>query len=258
MAYAFAIGSMSLKQGATVVKSITNTIDANINYSIATHKEYGPEGQVTSEEVETEEMTIECSYYEATYDTTISIGQYYDVVLATDAGARSMPLTLANCRITGYTVNLTQDGFTRATLTFSKKGKPTDAPGATVAKQTVQFGSTYLGDSAYIEMSYEGNVISHIIPTALGTIFQSTAQVGGGVQELQVQCYVSKTTRLEAEQYLMNLAAGLSTSAGTLTVTYGGSSYTITNCYFKSLSKSGGSGKYANFTVNFIRNPYGA
>lgn len=256
MAYAFSIGSMALKQGGATIKTVSNTVDASINYSISTHKEYGPEGQVTSEEVETEEMTVECSYFEATYDTTISIGQYYDVVFSTDPSGRAMPLTLANCRITGYNVSLSQDGFTRATITFSKKGKPTDAPGATVAKETVQFGSTYLGDSAYLDMSYEGNVITHIIPTALGTIFQSTSQVGGGVQEIQVNGYVAKASRLEVEQYLMNLASTLSTSSGTLTVTYGGSSYTVTGCYFKSLSKSGGSGKYANFTVTFQRSAY--
>ena len=107
-----------------------------------------------------------------------------------------------------------------------------------------------------MDTSFEGNVNPIIIPTALGIIAQSTHAMGGGQLNITVNGYVKKTTRIELEQYLVNLYTTMSTEAGTITVTYGGSSYTLTNCYFRSGS-AGSSGKvYSSFSLEFIKSAY--
>ncbi len=258
--FKFSVGTLTLKQSSTVKKAITVAKDITIDYKINTHKEYGAEGQVVSEEVETEDFTCTCDFIEDSFDTSLDIGAYYDIYLGLGGkdGSTGLALTLANCRITGYNVKTSQGEFKTSTLTFSKKGKLTDAAGATVAQQTVTFGTanTAIGDSASVDVSYDGNVQEFIIPTALGIGLMSTSYLGGGKLNITVKGYVKKNTKIEIEQYLINLYTTLQTTPGDLIATYRGSHYHITNCCFVRGSAGSGGAKYVNMTLEFIKSAY--
>ena len=258
MVYKFSVGNLELKQASVSKKAITSARDIGLDYNITSHNEYGPEGQITDQVTETEELTVTCSFLEGSFDTTLTIGAYYDVYLTLGGpdGSTGIALTLANCRITGYNMKSTQGEFVISELTFTHSGKLTDAPGSTPTVQTVQFGSVYIGDSASVDVNYDGNVVEYIIPTALGIGMMSTSYMGGGKLNITVKGYVKKATRLEVEQYLINLYTSLQTTKGTLTVTYGGTSYTITNCNFVNGAAGTVGAKYANFTLTFLKSAY--
>lgn len=257
MAYKFSVGNLTLKLGGAVVKSINQATDISVDHIINTHKEYGPEGTVTSEVVESQEINITCSFIESAYDSSLVIGQNLDLELTQGgpSGSTGITLTLANCRITGYKVAQNQGDYVKSELTFSKLGGLTDS---TVVKETVKFGTSniYIGDSASVEVSYDGNVIEYVVPTALGIGIMTTQYVGGGKLNIKVTGYVEKAHHLEVEQYLINLYTSLQTAKGTLTVAYGLTTYTIADVVFQRGSASGGSGKYGTFTCEFVKSAY--
>lgn len=257
MAYNFSVGKLTLKSSGVTVKSITQAVDISVDHTLNTHKEYGPEGTVISEVVESEEITVTCSFLEGSYDTSLVLGQQVDLELTQGGpnGATGITLTLANCKITGYKVKESQGAFVSSDLTLSKLGGLTDS---SVVKETVKFGTSniYIGDSASVEVSYEGNVIDYVIPTALGIGIMTTQYVGGGKLNIKVNGYVEKAHHLEVEQYLINLYTSLQTAKGTLTVAYGLTTYTIENVVFQRGSASGGKGKYGTFTCEFVKSAY--
>jgi hypothetical protein len=256
MEYRFSVGSLELKIGSSSVKIIEFAKDITIDYKINTHKEYGPEGQVIDEEVETEDLTITAEFIEPAWDTNIDIGVYYDLVLSPGPANSGLSITLANCRVTGYNIKSTQGEFVTSSLTFSKKGKVDDAPGSTVDKQVIKFGEVYLGDSATLDISYDGNISTHIIPTALGIITRATEYMGGGQLNIQARAYVKKETRIELEAYIISLYSLLDPGENTLTVTYGGSSYTVPKCVWAKGGNIGTAAKFGNFTLEFIKSAY--
>jgi hypothetical protein len=258
MVYSFSVGNLVLKQSGATIKTIEFARNIALDYRINTHKEYGPEGQVTSEDTETEDLTVNCDFLEATFDTGLDVGAYFDIYLSLGGpdGTTGISLILANCKVTAYSIKSAQGEFVVSTFTFSKSGKLEDIPGSTAAVQTVKFGSIYIGDHASVNVSYDGNVIDYILPTALGIKMMSTGYVGGGKLGITVNGYVKKESRIEIEQYLVNLYTTLSTTADTLTVTYGGTSYTLTNVCFVRGSSSGGTGKYSNFSLEFLKSAF--
>jgi hypothetical protein len=114
----------------------------------------------------------------------------------------------------------------------------------------------YMGDSAYIVTTYTGNVQPLIIPTALGVLVRSTQSLGGGQFSIRVRGYVKKDTRLEIEQYLINLYQQLTTNTGTLTIEYGATSYTIDNCYFESGSPDAHNKDHTSFELSFVKSAF--
>jgi hypothetical protein len=258
MVYSFSVGNLVLKQGGATIKTIEFARNIALDYRINTHKEYGPEGQVISEDTETEDLTVTCEFLEPTFDTGLDVGAYFDIILTLGGpdGTTGIAVTLANCRVTSYSIKSAQGEFVVSTFTFSKSGKIDDAPGSTAEVETVKFGSIYIGDHASVNVAYDGNVIEYMLPTALGIKMMSTGYVGGGKLSITVNGYIKKDSRIEIEQYLVNLYTTLSTTADTLTVTYGGTSYTLTNVCFVRGSSSGSSGKYSNFTLEFLRSAY--
>lgn len=262
MNYSFGIGKVELKQSGVTVKSILPTQNIEIDHSVTTTKEIGPDGEVTDEYKDEESTVITVSFAEDNFDEDLVADEEYDLVLTT-VNDYGISVTLANCRLVGYRVTSAQGTYVTGVLTFSKRGAIDDAPGggSEPTKQTVSFnkvggGTVAIGDSAYINVGYQGNAQSFIIPTALGVLVQSTNDLGGGQLSISVNAYVNKSTRLELEQYLLNLYSQLSTEAGTLTVQYGGSSYTITNCYWTSGSPASSNKVHSKFSLSFIKSGY--
>lgn len=258
--YSFSIGKVELKQSGVTIKEILPTQNIDIDHSITTVREIGPDGEVTDEYRDEETTTISITFAEDNFDTGLTVDEEFDLVFST-VNNYGISVILANCRLTGYKINSAQGQFVTATITFSKRGAIDDTPGTEPTKQKVKFskiggGDVYLGDSAYANVGYQGNAQSLIIPTALGVLVQSTNDLGGGQLGITINGYVKKDTRLELEQYLINLYSQISTEAGTLTVEYGASSYTITNCYWTGGSPAGGNRTHTKFSLSFIKSAY--
>ena len=256
MVYKFGIGKLKLKQSGTTIKEIIPATEISIDYRLTTKREYNESGVAIDELKEEEQLTLTCTFASNAYEPSIIQGDIYDLVLETGVSGGGIAATIANCKLTGYNIRETHDQFSVTTITFSKIGAIDSAPGASITKQRVKFGSVYLGDSATITPSYDGNVQPIIIPTALGILIQSTGVMGGGSLSIGVSGYIAKTTRLELEQYLINLYSSLSTGAQTMTIEYGGTSYTISNCYWQSGRPEVGKLNHTNFELTFIRSAY--
>jgi len=220
----------------------------------------GPDGELLDEWKDEETTTIDISYASGSIPTTLIKGDYYDLHFVTQGG-QGISATLNSCRLTGFDLSSDQSAFTMVTLTFSKKGAIDSTSGAETAKQTVTFtkeggGTVTLGDYAYVTPTFQGNAKEIIVPTALGIIVQSTGDLGGGQLNIAVAGHVHKDTRLELEQYLINLFSQLTTAVGDLVVSYGASSYTISDCYCQGASPGGGFKLHETFTINFVKSAY--
>lgn len=251
--YKFSVGKVLLKQNDVLKKEIIPTTDISIDYAITTHKEYGTQGEITDETKDTETLTITISYSTDIYDTTLVKGEDYDIFFETGAYGGGVAVTFADCKLTGYSVRTAQSEFSITTLTFSKRGAIDAEPGEEITKQRVKFGSVYIGDSASISPSYSGNVQPLIVPTALGVLIQSTSDLGGGHLTIRVKGFVKKDTRLELEQYLINLYSSLSPGKDTLTIEYGLTSYTIPNCHWSGGSPGAGNRNFSDFECTFVK-----
>jgi hypothetical protein len=256
MIYKFSIGKLKLKQGGSTIKEIIATTEIAIDYRLSTKREYNESGVAIDEMKEEEQLTLTCTFATNAYEPSIIQGDIYDLVLEAGVNGGGVTATIANCKLTGYSVRQVQNDFSTTTITFSKIGPIDSAPGASITKQRVKFGSVYLGDSATLTPSYEGGVQSLIIPTALGILIRSTGDMGGGAITISINGYVAKTTRLELEQYLINLYSSLSTASGTLTVEYGGTSYTIPSCYFQSGRPESGKKNHTSFELTFLKSAF--
>ena len=253
MSYKFSIGKLKLKQGGSTIKEIIPTTEISIDYKLSTTREYDASGSTIDEFKDEEQLTLSVSFASTDYEPSIIQGDLYDLVLETGVVGGGIAATITNCKLTGYNIKTSQDQFSITTITFSKVG-PID--GSSITKQRVKFGSVYLGDSASVTPSFEGNIQPLIIPTALGVLIRATKDLGGGSLSIIVSGYVKKTTRIELEQHLISLFTALDTEANTLTVEYGGSSYTIANCYFQSGRPEAGKKNHTNFELVFIKSAF--
>ena len=262
--YKFSVGLIELKQGGTVVKTIAPIKDTEIRYSVTKMFKYDDNGNITDEFTEEITTDITVSWYpDESFDTSLCVNSEaeYDIVFTT-SGGHGISVTLASCKVKEYVVTTTQSEFAVATLTLSKLGKIDSTPGGgEPTKQKVKFsqvggGDVYIGDSASVSISYAGNAQSIIIPTALGVLLRSTGAMGGGQLSIKVNAYAKKNSRLELEQYLINLYSLLLTEEGTLTVEFGGSSYTISNCVFMTGSPDTGNKSFSDFELEFMKSAY--
>ena len=258
MIYKFGIGRAKLTALETVlVKEIETATNIEFDYNVTESQQLGPEGEIqdTFKEEEKTSLTIE---FADDIDTDLILGQRYDIELTPGVeGGGFTSIDLTNCRLTGYNVKSTQGQFVIVRVTFTKIGAiGSSNSDPTADLQTIKFGSIYLGDSAYLTSSYEGNVVSRIIPTALGTIFQTTGQTGGGKTTIKVTARVKKDTRLLLEAYVTNLFSSLSTDEETLTIEQSGDEYTLTNCVFVTGSMNGDYKTHTEIQLEFQKSSY--
>ncbi len=253
MDYKFSVSKIKLTALESVyTKTIETTSGVEIAYDVTTSRVSNPDGIAIEEWKDEEKISITLDYVDD-IDTTLIAGGRYDIELTTGAEGGGITFTLGNCRLVGYTVRTLQGQFIAISARFTKIGS---AASSTGTLQKVKFGSIYLGDTAYVTCTYQGNVITRIIPTALGTIFQPTSQTGGGLTTIRVKARVRKDTRLELEQYVNSLLNSLSTGKATLTVEYGATSYTLTNCVFTSGAMQDINRNFADIDFEFLRSAY--
>lgn len=260
--YQFSVGKVTIKEGASIVETVLPLRDVDIKYNRTVSKKLDPDGIPTDEFVEEESVDITISY--ATENgVNLSNLKGKDLDLYFEAGdeGHGVSVTIASCKLSDYSYKQAQSEYTVVTCTFSKASGDIDSsPGATPTRQKVYFGEVgswvQIGDSAYVNTSFAGNTQSIIIPTALGVLIRSTAALGGGQLSINVNGYISKDTRLELEQYLINLYSSLSTGKKSLKVEYGATSYTIDDVYWVSGSPEASNKKYGDFTLSFMKSAY--
>lgn len=253
MAYKFSVSKIKLTALESVyTKTIETAAGVEISYDATTSRVSNPEGLTVDEWKDEEKISINLDYVDD-IDSTLIAGGRYDIELTTGESGGGITFTLGNCRLINYSVRTLQNQFIAITARFTKIGSAVSSTGTL---QKVKFGSIYLGDTAYPTFTYQGNVISRIIPTALGTIFQPTSQTGGGLTTIRVKARVRKDTRLELEQYVSALLSSLSTSKQTMTIEYGATSYTLTNCVFVNGVMQDINKTFADIDFEFLRSSY--
>jgi len=253
MDYKFSVSKIKLTALESIyTKTIETASGVAITYDVTTNRVTNPDGIAVDEWKDEEKISVDLDYVDD-IDSVLIAGGRYDIELTTGESGGGITFTLGNCRLINYSVRTTQGQFIAITARFTKIGSAVSSTGTL---QKVKFGSIYLGDTAYATYTYQGNVITRIIPTALGSIFQPTSQTGGGLTTIRIKARVRKDTRLELEQYITSLLSALSTSKETLTVEYGATSYTLTNCVFTSGGMQDINRNFADIDLEFLRSSY--
>jgi len=107
-----------------------------------------------------------------------------------------------------------------------------------------------LGQMSWINPTYEGNVMTRIIPRAKGTRIYSGEEMGGGIIRLTVEAFKVGSSRLEIEQYLLDLINNLANKKGTLKIE---DTLTLDNCSIVNISPSPDSSRWSVFTITFVK-----
>jgi len=107
-----------------------------------------------------------------------------------------------------------------------------------------------LGQMSWFNPSYDGNVMIRTIPRAKGVQIYSGEEMGGGLIRISVQAFKVGLTRLEIEQYLLNLITNIANKQGTLEIE---DTLSLENCYIESISPSADSNRWSTFTINFVK-----
>jgi hypothetical protein len=262
--YKFSVGKVKLNENGVLVKEILPLRDVEFRYDVTTVRKIGADGVPLDEFKQEERLIVTLSYAANSYELATFKDKELDLSFEAGAQGHGILVTIANCKLIGYTLRQTSATYAIAQLTFSKRGEIGGAPlglGEEPTKQTIKFGSdgdgwVDIGDSAHLLTAYIGNAQSLIIPTALGVLTRTTEEMGGGQLNITVRGYVKKDTRLELEQYLINLYAALATDVQKLKVEYGATSYTIDDVCFVSGRPDVGLNNYSDFTLEFMKSAY--
>ena len=262
--YSFSVGEVKIKENGVLIKSVSLIKDVEISYDEITVRKIGANGVPLDEFKKEESLSINLTYASNDYELSDFKDKELDLVFEIGNAGHGITMTIANCRLSNYRLRQSSAIHAVTVLTFSKRGEIGGdplGPGEDLTKQTVKFGNAGsgwvdIGDSAYVITSYSGNVNSLVIPTALGVLLRSTATMGGGQLNITVKGYVKKDTRLELEQYLINLYAALSTGKRDLKVEYGLTSYTISDVYWSAGGPEAGFNNHTDFTLEFIKSAY--
>jgi len=116
-------------------------------------------------------------------------------------------------------------------------------------KGNVTFNNVRIGDLAWIETSYSGNISMKIIPRALGVRLRSTVENGGGYITITVRSWVIKTSRKSFEDYVNGLQSSL--GSGPSSLVSDGTTYS--NCYLNKISMEPGNAKFGFFNIELVQ-----
>lgn len=108
----------------------------------------------------------------------------------------------------------------------------------------------YLGDTEWVNVDYEGNVQSRIIPRAKGVKIWNTSELGGGKLTVTVDLFVIKNSRLEVEQHIFNLINNVANKKGDLVIE---NTFTLTDCYIVDVRSQRSSSRWNYITITFAK-----
>jgi len=107
-----------------------------------------------------------------------------------------------------------------------------------------------LGQMAWMNPTFEGNVMTRIIPRARGVQIYSGDEMGGGLIRITVGAFKIANSRLEIEQYLINLINNIANKKGTLKIE---NTLTLDNCSVVSIRPSEENNRWSHFTIEFVK-----
>ena len=107
-----------------------------------------------------------------------------------------------------------------------------------------------LGQMSWMTPSYTGNNLVRPIPRAKGVQIYSGEEMGGGSIRLQIEAFKIEASRIEIEQYLLDLINNIANKKGTLEIE---GTLTLENCFIESISPSQASNKWSSFNVEFVK-----
>lgn len=117
-------------------------------------------------------------------------------------------------------------------------------------KFTVDSTDYDLGQMAWFTPTFEGNVMTRIIPRAKGVQIYSGEEMGGGLIRITISAFKIANSRIELETYLLNLINNIANKKGTLTIE---STLTMQNCVLTSIKPSEDHHKWSHFTIEFVK-----
>ena len=107
-----------------------------------------------------------------------------------------------------------------------------------------------LGVTEWVNVDYSGNVHTRIIPRAKGIKIWNTSELGGGALTVTVDTFIVKNSRLEVEQYIVNLINNLANKKGDLVIE---DVFTISDCYISDIKSSKTSSRWNHITITFVK-----
>ena len=114
----------------------------------------------------------------------------------------------------------------------------------------ITFNGVDLGDQAWANMGYEGNVTSKVLPRAKGVTVYDTNENGGGIIHITIQAWVIEDTRKALEQYFYNLEGNLGRQKADLII----DGWTISDCSVESYNMdNSGNESYSNLTISILK-----
>ena len=117
--------------------------------------------------------------------------------------------------------------------------------------ERITFNSIYLGDHAWVSVSYNGNVSTRVIPRAKGAVIYDTKEMGGGILTITVHAWVIKDTRKELEKFFYDLEGNLGRAKATLDIE---GYLTVTDAAIDSYEMSNTENQnHSKFTVTIIK-----
>jgi len=107
-----------------------------------------------------------------------------------------------------------------------------------------------LGVTEWVNIDYTGNVQTRIIPRAKGVKIWNTSEIGGGVLTVTVDTFIVKSSRLEVEQYVLNLINNLANKKGDLVIE---GTFTVSDCYINDIRSSKSDNRWNYITITFVK-----
>ena len=107
-----------------------------------------------------------------------------------------------------------------------------------------------LGATEWVNVDYAGNTQSRIIPRAKGVKIWNTSDLGGGILTVTVDTFIVKDSRLEVEQYIINLINNIANKKGNLVIE---GTFTISDCYINSIRSSKSNSRWNYITITFTK-----
>ena len=111
-----------------------------------------------------------------------------------------------------------------------------------------------IGDHGFLSVSYIGNTDVRVIPRAKGVRIRTTEELGGGYLKIRVSGIVSKTNRIDLEEYFLTLDSVFELNAsGTLKVYGDAKQLELTDCVLEDYSQEENDLKSNTFSMTFIK-----
>jgi len=126
-----------------------------------------------------------------------------------------------------------------------------NVPGDYKRVKFVVEGTEYdLGVTEWVNVDYTGNVQTRVIPRARGVKIWNTSEIGGGLLTVTVDTFIVMKSRLEVEQYVVELINKLANKKGDLVIE---GVFTISDCYIREIRSEKSESRWNRISITFAK-----